>query len=114
MPVFSQLPSPNLLRMNRIKYIVRTVFLLVAIFLLVDLNRKTDGKAQSIAEFKVRTFEKIRKDSLDTRHKADLLIDETTKFMDNSSHVKKRASHLMTLLGLFVIVEIVFLVSKRR
>lgn len=100
--------------MNRIKYIVRTVFLLIAIFLLVDMNRKTDNNAQSIAEFKIRTFEKIRKDSLDTRHKADLLIDETTKFMDNSSHVKKRVNHLMALLGLFVIAEIVFFVSKRQ
>jgi hypothetical protein len=99
--------------MNRIKYIVRIVFLLVAIFLLVDMNRKKDDSAQSIAEFKIKTFEKIRKDSLDVKHKADLLIDETTKFMDNSAHVKKRVSHLMTLLGFFVIVEIVFLVSKR-
>jgi hypothetical protein len=105
---------PNLLRMSKIKYIVRTAFLLLAIFLLIDMNRKTDNKAQSIAEFKLKTFEKLSKDSLDTKHKADLLIDETTKFMDNSSHVKKRVSHLMTLLGLFVVVEIGFLVSKRN
>lgn len=99
--------------MNRTKYIVRAVLLLTAIFLLVDLNRKTEGNAQSIAEFKIKTFDKIRKDSLDTRHKADLLIDETTKFMDNSAHVKKRIGNLMVLLGLFVIVEIVFLASKK-
>lgn len=100
--------------MNRIKYIVRAVFLLVAIVLLADLNRKTDDSAQSVAEFKIKTFEKIRKDSLDNRHKAEMLMDETTKFMDNSSHVKKRISYLMTLLGLYVIVEIVFSLSKTR
>lgn len=93
---------------------MRIVFLLIAIFLLVDMNRKTDNNSQSIVEFKLKTFEKIRKDSLDTKHKADLLIDETTKFMDNSSHVKKRVSYLMALLGLFVIAEIAFFVSKRR
>lgn len=100
--------------MNRIKYSIRTVVLLVAIFLLVDLNRKTDDNAQSIVEFKIKTIEKIRKDSLGTRHKADLLIDETTRFMDHSAHVKKRANNLITLLVIFFIVETVFLVSKKR
>jgi hypothetical protein len=100
--------------MNHAKYIARVVFLILAIFLLVDLNRKTDGKTKSIAEFKIKMIEKAQKDSLDSRHKMEMLIDETTKFVDSSSHVKKRIGHLMLLLALFLMTEVAFKILSKR
>ncbi|GHN02591.1 hypothetical protein WSM22_40800 [Cytophagales bacterium WSM2-2] len=84
------------------------------VLLLIDLNRKADDHTQTIAEFKLKMFEKIRKDSLDSKHKIDVLVNETTKFIDNSSHVKERVRYLMGLLGLVVVIEVVFLVLERR
>lgn len=100
--------------MNRTKYIFRVIFILLTVFLLVYLNRKTDNNTESIAEFKLKMIEKIRTDSLDSKHKLDLLLNETTKFVDDSSHVRKGMLYLMRLLGLWVVIEGVFLVLEKR
>jgi hypothetical protein len=100
--------------MTRIKYAVRTVFFVLAVFLLAYLSRKTDDSAGTIAEFKFKMIEKIRTDSLDSKQKMDLLLEETTKFIDDSSYVRKGIRYLMGLLGLVVVVEMVFLVQAKR
>jgi len=100
--------------MKRAKYIVRAVFLALTIFLLVDLNRKTDDNAQSVAQFKFKMFNKMRSDSLDSKRKMDLLLNETTKFVDQSTHVKSRIHDLILLFGFFVIVELTFFILKNR
>ena len=100
--------------MTRTKYIFRAVFILLAVFLLVDLNKKTDDHIGSIAEFKFKTLEKIRTDSLDAKHKLDLVLKDTAKFVDNSSHVRKSIHYLLGLLGLWVIVELIFFLLLKR
>jgi hypothetical protein len=58
--------------------------------------------------------EKIRKDSLDAKHKLDLLVDETTKFINDSSHVKEGIQNLVGLLTIWTIIELCFLVWGKR
>jgi hypothetical protein len=99
--------------MNKTRYIIRIVFIFLTVFLLVYLNRKTDDNTESIAEFKLNMIEKIRTDSLDTKHKLELLLNDTTKFIDDSSHVRKGIHYLMRLLGLWVVIEGVFLFLKK-
>ena len=99
--------------MNRTKYIIRIIFVLLTVFLLIYLNKKTDNNTESIAEFKLKMIEKIRTDSLDSKSKVDLLINETTKFIDDSSHVTKGIHYLMRLLGLWIVVELVFLLVEK-
>lgn len=100
--------------MNRAKYIFRIVFFLLAVLLLIHLNRKTDDNVGSIAEFKFKMIEKLRTDSLDSKQKLDLLVNETTKFANDSSQVKQGVHYLMRLLGLLVAVELVFLILEKR
>jgi hypothetical protein len=100
--------------MNRIRYILRILFFLFAIVLLVQLNRKTDDRVESVAEFKYKMFQKLKPDSLDSKHKLDLLVNETTKFVDDSSQVKDGIHYLMVLLGLLVVTEFVFLLLVNR
>lgn len=100
--------------MHTSRSIVRVALLLLAFVLLVDLNRKTNDRAGSIAEFKFKMMEKLRTDSLDSKHKAELLLNETTKFMGDSSHVRKRVHYLTGLLGLWVIIELGFFLKGER
>jgi regulatory protein YycI of two-component signal transduction system YycFG len=100
--------------MNRTKYIIRIIFVLLTVFLLIYLNRKTDNNTESIAEFKLKMIEKIRTDSLDSKNKLDLLVNETTKFVDDSSHVREGIHYLMRMLGLWVVIELVFLLLEKR
>ena len=100
--------------MNRARYICRIVFFLLAVLLLIYLNKKTDDNTATIAEFKFKTIEKIRTDSLDTKHKLDLLVDDTTKFIDGSTHVRKGIHYLMGLLALWGVVEFGFLILERK
>jgi hypothetical protein len=100
--------------MNRVKYIVRLIFLLIAVSLLVYLNRKTNNNTVTVAEFKFKMFEKIRADSLDSRHKLDLVLDETTKFLDDSSRVREGVHYLTALFGLLVVFELGFLIVEKR
>src|SRR6478735_6338420 len=98
--------------MSRARSIFRVVFFLLAVLLLVDINRKTNDKAGSIAEFKFKMIEKLRTDSLNSKHKLDFLVKETTKFMDDATHVRKGIHYLMALLALGVLIELGFLILK--
>lgn len=100
--------------MNSVRNIFRLVFFLLAVTLLIYINRKTNENTQSIAEFKFKMFQKIQTDSLDSTHKLNLLVDETTKFVDNSSRLKEGIHYLTLLFGLLAIVEVGFLVVGKR
>jgi hypothetical protein len=103
-----------LIQMKKLKYILRGILLISTILLLVYLNKKTDDHTQTIAQFKYKMIEKIRTDSLDSKQKANLLLNETTKFIDDSSHVKKGIRNLMSLLGIWFVIELVFLIQEKR
>ena len=98
--------------MKRTKYIIRAVFFLLTVFLLVSLNRRTDDNTKSIVEFKLKMVEKIRTDSLDAKHKLDLFVDETTRFIDSSSHVREGIHYLVGLLTLWGVIELGFLIRE--
>ena len=100
--------------MNLARYIFRVVFFLLTVLLLVNLNRKTNDNVGTIAEFKFKMIEKLRTDSLDSKHKLDLLLNETTKFIDDSSHVREGIHYLIGLLGLWVAIELGFLILEKR
>lgn len=100
--------------MTRLKYVVRGTFLFLIAFLLFHLNSKSDENLKSIAEFKLEMFEKIRTDSLDSKHKMELALKETTKFVEGSSHVRKGIQRLMGLLALFVVTEVAFAIHEKR
>lgn len=100
--------------MNWARYVFRIVFFLLTVLLLVFLNRKTDDNTKSIVEFKLKMIEKIRTDSLDSKDKLDLLVDETTKFVDGSSHVREGIHYLVGLLTLWGAIELGFLIREKR
>ena len=100
--------------MIRTKYLFRACFFLLAVILLIRLNSTTADNAQTIAEFKFKTIEKFRADSLDTKHKLDMVLRETTRFVEGSSHVRDELHYLMGLLGLFGIFEVFFLIREKR
>jgi serine kinase of HPr protein (carbohydrate metabolism regulator) len=100
--------------MNKAKYVFRIVFFLVAVVLLVYLNGKTDDNTATIAEFKFKMFKKMQTDSLDSKHKLELLVNETTKFVDDSSRVRKGIHYLTGLFTLLVVVEFGFLIMGKR
>jgi len=100
--------------MIRAKYISRLIFFLLAVFLLVYLNRKTNDDTVTVAEFKFKMFEKIQKDSLDSKRKLDQLVNETTKFIDDSSRVREGIHYLTGLFGLLVAVELGFFIFEKK
>ncbi|CAN5440829.1 hypothetical protein BH10BAC4_BH10BAC4_21050 [soil metagenome] len=100
--------------MNRTRNIFRAVFLLLTVLLLVNLNKKTSDNTATIAEFKFKMIEKIRTDSLDSKHKLQLLLNDTTAFIDSSSHVRKRIHYLIGLLILWGTIELTFLILEKR
>lgn len=100
--------------MNRAKYIFRIVVFLVAVVLLVYLNGKTDDNTETIVGFKLKMYEKMRTDSLDSKHKLELLVNETTKFVDDSSRVRRGIRYLTGLFALLVVVEAGFLILRKR
>jgi regulatory protein YycI of two-component signal transduction system YycFG len=100
--------------MNRTRWVFRAIFLLLTILLLIFLNRKTDDNTKTIVEFKLKMIDKIRTDSLDSKHKLELLINETTKFVDDSSHVREGIHYLVGLLTLWGAIELGFLIMEKR
>jgi hypothetical protein len=92
----------------QLRNIFRLVFLLVAVLLLVYVNKKTNDTTLSVAEFKVKMFQKMQADSLNSKQKLETLMDDTEKFIDNSSRVRKGIHYLTLLLALVVVVEVVF------
>lgn len=91
---------------------------MTTVSLIVYINTKTDDNAQTIAEFKFETLKKLKPDSLDARDRLDLLLNETKKFSeqnaDDSSHIRKGLRYLITILTLWMIVEITFSILKKR
>ena len=104
--------------MNRRKYILRGTLLLLIVVLLINLYRKTDDNIARIAKFKLETLKKIKNDSLDTEHKFDLLVNETTEFnkqfVENSPQVRGAFRYLMGAVGLLIAVELSFFISEGR
>jgi hypothetical protein len=100
--------------MNRTRNIFRIAFLALAVILLVYINRKSNDNTLSIAEFKYKTYKKIETDSLDTKQKVDLLINETSKFIDDSSHVRNGVRYMTLLFVLQLIAEFIFLILSRK
>jgi hypothetical protein len=104
--------------MNTAKYILRGTLLLAVVLLLIYLNGKNDDNIARIAKFKFETFNKIKADSLDTEHKFDLLVNETTKFteqmIEDSPQMREGVRYLIGVAGLLIAVELGFLIAKRR
>jgi hypothetical protein len=100
--------------MNRTRNTSRVVFLVLAVILLIYINRKSNDNTTSIAEFKYKTYKKIEADSLDTKQKAELLVNETTKFIDDSSRVRNGVRYLTLLFVLQIIAEFVFLILSKK
>ena len=100
--------------MTRVKYIVRGILLFLIALLLFQLNSKSDENVKSIVEFKFEMFEKVRKDTLDSKHKLNMVLNETTKFVEESSHVRNGIRRLMGALALLVVSELGFAMHERR
>ena len=100
--------------MKKAKYILRVIFLLLTVLLLISLNRNADDRTESVAEFKIKIIQKLRMDSLDNRHKVDILLNETTKFLDSLSRARTQIDYLMLLFGFWGAVEFVFLILVNR
>ena len=104
--------------MTRTKYILRATLLLLTISLLVNLFRKTDDHIGVIAKFKLETLDKIKADSLNAKHKFDLLVNETTKFSrqmdEDTPHIKEAVAYLIGIVVLFIAVELGFSIAERR
>ena len=100
--------------MNKARTIIRIVFLIIAVSLLVSLNSTQQQDVKTIAQFKMKMIEKMRSDSLRSKDKLDLIIDDTKKFLDKSNHLKEDLDYLLMLFALWAIVELVFLQLARR
>lgn len=107
-------PIPNQMEMNKARWIFRFVFFLLTVTLLVYINRKSNDNTMSIVEFKYKTFKKIAPDSLDVKRKLDLLANETTKFIDDSTRVRKGIHYLTLLFGIVIVAELVFLIFAKQ
>jgi hypothetical protein len=103
--------------MTLTKYIFRSLFFLITVFLIVYINRKTDDNAQTIAEFKFETLKKLKADSLDSQDQVDVLINETKKFNDQvaeDSPIRKGFRYLTATLVLFVLFELSFWMIEKN
>ncbi len=104
--------------MHRTKYILRASLLLLIVFLLINLYKKTDDNIAQIAKFKLETLSKIKTDSLDTERKLNVLIKETAKFneqfIEKSPEVKGALSYLIGAVGLLISFELGFFIAERR
>jgi len=103
--------------MNRVKYIVRGILLLLAVLQLIALNTKTDDTFGRMATFKVQTINKVKADSLSAGEKIDLLINETTKFSNqiekDSPQIRKSVHRLIGIVLVLILSELGFLVAKK-
>lgn len=97
--------------MNRIRNVFRLLFIVTAIFLLIYINRKTNDNTLSVAEFKFKMYQKISKDSLDSKGKLNLIVNETSKYIDDSSRVQKGIHYLTGLFGILIVSELFFLIK---
>lgn len=93
---------------------VRLGYIVLAIILIVYVSSKPDDNSMSVAEFKFKTFQKLRTDTLGTAHKINLLLHESTTFMDESTHVQKGFHYFLQLLGLIIAIEVGFVILRLR
>jgi hypothetical protein len=100
--------------MNRARNILRFIFLVAAIFLIVRINQKTDEHVKSIVQFKFEVLKKMSQDSLASKEKVALMVDETTKFVRDSSQVKEGVDYFIKLAGLVIVAEIIFLILLKK
>ena len=104
--------------MNRTRNIFRGLFFLLAVLLLIHLNRKTDVNLGVIAKFKYETLNKIKSDTLGSKAKLDLLVQETTKLNEqisqDSSHAQDVLYYLMGVVALFIGSELIFSIKAKR
>jgi hypothetical protein len=100
--------------MNRTRNIFRFVFIFSAVILLVYINRKSNDNTMSIVEFKYKTFQKLAADSVDNKNKVEQLVNETTKFINDSSRVRTGIHYLTLLFVLQIIAEFVFLFISKK
>lgn len=104
--------------MHRMKYIIRGMLLLVIAGLLISLYHATENNITQIAKFKLDTFNKVNADSLDAKHKLDVLVNETKKFneqfVQDSPHVKNNLLLVIGAVGLLIMVELAFFITERR
>lgn len=102
-----------LTKTDRIKYILRIIFFLLVVSQLVHLNGKAESDAQTIADFKFKMIEKLRTDSLNSKHKVELLLNDTTKFIENSSPVRRGIRYLIGLITLWAVIELIFIILRK-
>ncbi len=104
--------------MNQTKYFIRGTLLLLIVFMLINLYRATENNVARIEKFKVDALNNIKTDSLDTKHKFDLLVTETTKFnkqfIEDSPRVKAGFRYLFGVVGLLIVAELGFYFKERR
>ena len=96
------------------KLILRVIFIILIVLQLAKLNRKTDDNAKSIAEFKFDMLKKAQTDSLNSRAKVEMILNETTKFVDGSENVKNGFRDFVRLLIAWAIIETTFSIIEKR
>lgn len=99
--------------MVRIRLLLRIIYLITAIILVYTINQKTEKQSDSIVEFKLKMLKKIQQDSLTVKEKAELVVDETSAFMDGSTRIKRASNFLFLLLVLVVLTEVILAVRTR-
>jgi hypothetical protein len=100
--------------MNRTRNIFRLVFILLAAILLIYINGKSNDNSMSIVEFKYKTYKKIEADSLDAKQKVELLVNETSKFIDDSTRMSNGVHYLTLLFALQITAEFIFLILSKK
>jgi hypothetical protein len=104
--------------MNRTRYILRALFLFLVVSLLFYLNKRANLNLGAIAKFKYETLNKIQSDSLDSKDKLDVMIQETEKFNEQINEDSSRALNaIYSLIGvvtLFIVSELIFATIKKR
>jgi hypothetical protein len=98
--------------MNRTRNILRVVSTCLAVMLLIYIN-KSSADSMSVVEFKYKTFKKIEADSLNAKRRLDLLVNETTQFIDSSDRVRIGIRYLTLLFVLQLTIELVFVVLSK-
>jgi hypothetical protein len=96
--------------MKKLRNIFRIIFFLTAVVLLVFLNTKANDNTKSVVEFKISMLQKLRADSLNSKQKAELLVGETAKYVEDTSRVKTGLNYLTLLFAIVIIVECIFLI----
>jgi hypothetical protein len=96
--------------MKKLRNIFRIIFFLTTVVLLVFLNTKANDNTKSVVEFKINMLQKLRTDSLNSKQKAELLVSETAKYVEDTSRVKTGLNYLTLLFAIAIVVECIFLI----